>query len=151
MRRGSLTLVTRPSTVDPKGISVLPLTTTGLVTFPWKGSPTRLLKVARVVSSRTIRAVPAGTGEPVWAASVAAKSRMQGRAIHFFIVPPQTSRALLYLLTLVQGRGGDPMRAGQGTSGDKGAVDGGRTDGSKGGNRRRRVCLKSQCVHRHSI
>src|ERR1700683_2748014 len=64
MRRGSLTLVTRPSTVDPAGINVAPFTMTGWLTFPWKGSPTRLLKVARVVSSRTIRAVPAGTGNP---------------------------------------------------------------------------------------
>src|SRR5579864_2011687 len=64
IRRGSLILVTRPSTVDPIGIRVVPLTTTGWVIFAWKGSPTRLLKVARVVSSRTIRAVPAGTGTP---------------------------------------------------------------------------------------
>src|ERR1700719_1870855 len=67
MRRGSLTLVTRPSTVAPTGISVLPLTTTACVTFAWKGSPTRLLKVARVVSRRTMRAVPAGTGALVCA------------------------------------------------------------------------------------
>src|ERR1700680_3852974 len=62
MRRGSLTLVTRPSTVEPTGITVAPLTTTGWVTFAWKGAPRRCLKVRRVVSSCTMRAVPAGTG-----------------------------------------------------------------------------------------
>jgi len=45
-----------------------------------------LLKVARVVSSLTIRAVPAGTGELVCAAAIAATSKRQGRTIHFFIL-----------------------------------------------------------------
>src|SRR5690349_3308235 len=94
MRRGSLTLVTRPSTVAPTGIKVAPFTTTGCVTFAWKGSPTRLLKVARVVSRRTIRAVPAGTGEPDWAESRADKSKTQGRAIHFFMGPPKIAALL---------------------------------------------------------
>src|ERR1700757_589878 len=89
MRRGPLTLVTRPSTVAPTGITVWPLTTTGCVTLPRKGSPTLLLKVARVVSRRTIRAVPAGTGTGVWAASIVASSE-QGSNIHVFMVPPRS-------------------------------------------------------------
>src|SRR3974390_2029377 len=89
MRRGSLTLVTRPSTVDPTGMTVFPLITTAWVIFPWKGSPTRLLNVASVVSSRTIRAVPAGTGALVWAATLAAISSRPGNRILFFMVPPE--------------------------------------------------------------
>ena len=90
MRRGSLTLVTRPSTVAPAGINVWPFTSTGCVMLPRKGSPGRLLKVASVVSRRTIRAVPAGTGVFVWAASTVA-SRVQGNNIHFFMGPPKLS------------------------------------------------------------
>src|SRR6266571_2960889 len=119
MRRGSLTLVTRPSTVAPTGIKVLPLTTTACVTLAWKGSPTRLLKVARVVSSRTIRAVPAGTGVLVWAASDAASNSTRGRAIHFFMGSPQLNPENILPLTLVFVDGCDNMLAGQGTIGDK--------------------------------
>src|SRR5215470_14327340 len=49
-----------------------------------KGSPVLLLNVARVVSRRTISAVPAGTGVCVWAASTVAK-REQGTNIHNFM------------------------------------------------------------------
>ena len=59
MRRGSLTLVTRPSTVAPAGISVCPLSTTGWVRRPRKGSPT-LGKWAGVEAS-------AETRRQVWA------------------------------------------------------------------------------------
>src|SRR5450755_1382161 len=60
MRRGSLALVTRPSTVVPIGITVLPSNRTGSVTRAEKGSPAFELNVARVVSSFILTAVPAG-------------------------------------------------------------------------------------------
>jgi hypothetical protein len=60
-----------------------------------------VLKVARVVSSRTIRAVPAGTGVLVWAASMPAKSRITGRAIHFFIGNLLKVQNNILVLTLV--------------------------------------------------
>jgi len=56
-----------------------------------------LLKVARVVSSFTISAVPAGTGDPLCATEIDASSKLQGRTIHFFITPPQ---AFTYRITL---------------------------------------------------
>ena len=57
-----------------------------------------LLKVARVVSRRTIRAVPAGTGAGLWAASIVA-SNEQGSSIHAFM---GTSKIRSFLLTLDQ-------------------------------------------------
>src|ERR1700722_20870653 len=60
MRRDSLAFVTRPSTVAPIGITVLPLITTGSVTRAEKGSPAFELKVASVVSSFILTAVPVG-------------------------------------------------------------------------------------------
>jgi hypothetical protein len=48
-----------------------------------------LLNVASVVSSRTINAVPAGTGALVWAASMVV-SKAQGKSIHFFIRTSKT-------------------------------------------------------------
>ncbi len=60
MRRGSFALVTRPSTVAPMGITVLPSTTTGAVTLAENGSPAFELKVASVVSSFILTAVPVG-------------------------------------------------------------------------------------------
>src|SRR4051794_12726054 len=107
MRRGSLTLVTRPSTMAPAGITVLPSTTTGCVMRARKGSPTLLLKVARVVSSLTIRAVPAGTGAGVWATSVAA-SNAQGNSIHVFM---RTSKIRKLLSTVAQVWRGDKRRS----------------------------------------
>ena len=60
MRRGSFALVTRPSTVAPMGITVLPSITTGSVTLAENGSPAFELKVASVVSSFILTAVPVG-------------------------------------------------------------------------------------------
>ncbi len=60
MRRGSVVLVTRPSTVAPTGITVLPSSTTGSVTRAEKASPVFELKVVRVVSSFILTAVPVG-------------------------------------------------------------------------------------------
>src|ERR1035441_6350502 len=60
MRRGSLAFVTRPSTVAPMGITVLPSTTTASVTLAENGSPAFELKVASVVSSFILTAVPVG-------------------------------------------------------------------------------------------
>src|SRR3982074_2455298 len=60
MRRGSFAFVTRPSTVAPMGITVLPSTTTGAVTLAENGSPAFELKVASVVSSFILTAVPVG-------------------------------------------------------------------------------------------
>jgi len=57
-----------------------------------------LLNVARVVSSRTIKAVPDGTEGLVWAASSEAR-RVQGKSIHVFT---GTSHDLKLPLTLVQ-------------------------------------------------
>src|SRR5580704_16555853 len=104
MRRGSATLVTRPSILAPAGITVLPLRTTGCVKLPWNGSPGLLLKVARVVSSLTIRAVPAGTGVLLWAAAMVATSRMQGRTVRIFMTPPllDTLNILVSTLTVDQ-------------------------------------------------
>src|SRR5258708_40139948 len=62
MRRGSFALVTRPSTVAPMGITVLPSTTTGAVTLAEDGSPAFELQVARVVSSFILTAVAVGRG-----------------------------------------------------------------------------------------
>jgi hypothetical protein len=60
MRRGSFVLVTRPSTVAPMGITVFPSITTGSVTLAENGSPAFELKVASVVSSFILTAVPVG-------------------------------------------------------------------------------------------
>src|SRR5277367_5351267 len=54
MRRGSLTLVTRPSTVAPTGIRVLPLTTIAWVIFPFQGKITQAI----VVNGNTL--IPVG-------------------------------------------------------------------------------------------
>src|SRR5208282_730057 len=112
IRRGSLTFVTRPSTIAPAGMRVWPLSTTGWLRLPRKGSPGLLLNVARVVSSRTIKAVPAGTGVAVCAAIIvgssrAASSRTQGRAINFFeiirvVIVPPSKNPQISLLTLDQ-------------------------------------------------
>src|SRR5580698_6928164 len=59
-RRGSLDFVTRPSTVVPIGITVLPSMMTGWVTLAENGSPAFELKVASVVSSFILTAVPVG-------------------------------------------------------------------------------------------
>src|SRR6478752_6595674 len=107
MRRGSLTFVTRPSTLAPTGIKVCPFTTTGCVMLARKGSPALLLNVASVVSSRTINAVPAGTGAFVCAASMVASS-VQGNNIHFFMGPPKTRDLHL---TVVQSGTADKRRA----------------------------------------
>src|SRR5262249_190439 len=119
MRRGSFTLVTRPSTLAPTGITVFPSTITAWVNCAWNGSPGLLLKVPRVVSTRTIREVPAGTAELVWAASIAAKSSMQGRTIHFFMVPPKNPGGSSSS-TLDQPVVRDNTQPDRGTSGDKG-------------------------------
>jgi hypothetical protein len=74
-----------------------------------------------VVSSRAIRAVPAGTGELVCAAAIVlmqehASNRMQGRTVHFFMTPPQMLQPQnlpLVALTLDQTDGRDNMRLGQ--------------------------------------
>src|SRR6478609_246766 len=102
MRRGSLTFVTRPSTLAPTGIKVWPFTTTGCVMLARKGSPGLLLNVASVVSSRTINAVPAGTGAFVCAASMVASN------VHFFMGPPKTRDLHL---TVVQSGTADKRRA----------------------------------------
>jgi len=60
MRRGSFVFVTRPSTVVPIGITVFPSITSGSVTLAEKGSPAFELKVASVVSSFILTAVPVG-------------------------------------------------------------------------------------------
>jgi hypothetical protein len=60
IRRGSFVFVTRPSTVVPIGITVFPSITTGSVTLAWNGSPAFELKVASVVSSFILTAVPVG-------------------------------------------------------------------------------------------
>src|SRR5271166_2785013 len=107
MRRGSLTLVTRPSTIAPAGTSVWPFTITGCARLARKGSPALLLKLASVVSSRTINAVPEGTAGPplgagalVWAATMTA-IKIQGINISCLI---GTSRELLLTLDQVPGR-----------------------------------------------
>jgi len=61
MRRGSLDFVTRPSMVVPIGITVLPSIRTGSVTLAENGSPVFELKVASVVSSFILTAVPVGS------------------------------------------------------------------------------------------
>src|SRR6266498_1273129 len=111
IRRGSLTFVTRPSIVAPAGITILPFSVIGWVTLPWNGSPALLLNVASVVSSLTIRAVPAGTGALVWAASMVA-SNVQGNSIHFFI--RHSYLKLLSNLTVDHAAGGGKPRCGHG-------------------------------------
>src|ERR1044071_2492258 len=115
MRRGSLTFVTRPSTLAPAGIKVCPFTTTGCVTLARKGSPALLLNVASVVSSRTINAVPAGTGPFVCAANTVA-SNVQGNNIHFFMGPPKLELAFD---CSPEGTGGQAAHSTWGTTGGK--------------------------------
>ncbi len=98
---------------------------TGCVRLARNGSPGLLLKLARVVSSRTIKAVPEGTagpegvGELVWAATMAAISMqttgMQRKIISFLM---GTSRELP--LTLDQVPEQDKRLTVHGTSGGKG-------------------------------
>src|SRR5216684_3350142 len=125
MRRGSFTLVTRPSTMAPAGIRVLPFSTTACVSCPRKGSPALLLKVASVVSSLTINAVPAGTGELVCAAAIAASNTRQTSTVHFFITPPRVFQPFnlpIVALTLDQPDGEDNSSRALGTTEDKGCA-----------------------------
>src|SRR5208337_1674877 len=107
IRRGSLNLVTRPSTVAPAGMTVLPSTTTGCVRLPRNGSPTRLLKVASVVSSRTISAVPAGTGPLgglVWATNIVPSRMQTSSSSHFFMEYLPRNPDVLLTLDPARGR-----------------------------------------------
>src|SRR5436190_23518186 len=95
MRRGSFTFVTRPSTVAPVGITVLPPRTTGSVTRPVNGSPPLLENVERVFSSFTLTTVPAGSEGLVSATTMVAANNTESSAANFFILSPK-----LFLLIL---------------------------------------------------
>src|ERR1035438_9199564 len=87
IRRGSVDLVTRPSTVAPTGITVLPPNITGSVTRAEKGSPALELKVASVVSSFILTAVP--VGREVCAAEKTVARNKLARTTSFFMEPPK--------------------------------------------------------------
>src|SRR5712692_9331196 len=85
MRRGSLIFVTRPCTVVPIGITVLPLSMTASVTRPEKGSPSLLENVERLFCSLTLSEVPAGNDILVCATAAAANNIKQSSTTYFFI------------------------------------------------------------------
>ena len=89
MRRGSLTLVTRPCTVAPTGITVFPSSMTASTTRPEKASPSLLEKVDIVFSSLTLNAVPAGRAILVCAPAESASNTTASIAGIFFIPPPE--------------------------------------------------------------
>ena len=110
MRRGSFALVTRPSTVAPMGITVLPSITTGSVTRAENGSPAFELKVASVVSSFILTAVPVGRADCDQAKLAIRMSEVSKSAFfscksylpqfrHFTEIPE--TREIRYLVTLV--------------------------------------------------
>src|SRR5260370_10532103 len=93
IRRGSFVFVTRLSTVEPMGITVLPSTTIGSVTLAENGSPDFELKVASVVSSFILTAVPGGR-----AVCAHAKLAIRTSAVSesvFFMLPPEFNYASL--------------------------------------------------------
>src|SRR5208337_676446 len=71
------------------------------------GSPTRLLKVASVVSSRTISAVPAGTGPLgglVWATNIVPSRMQTSSSSHFFMEYLPRNPDVLLTLDPARGR-----------------------------------------------
>ena len=96
IRRGSLTLVTRPSTVAPTGINVVPLTTTACVTLAWKWIADLGAESCESSIEPHHQGCACGHGRLVWAASMPAKSRITGRAIHFFMGNLLKVRTIFY-------------------------------------------------------
>src|SRR5579884_1855823 len=87
MRRGSVNRVTRPSTVEPTGMTVFPSSDTGVVTRPDHVSPTLFPNVETAFSSLIFTAVPSGSDRLVSATAQVAKARHNSNA-HFLIVTP---------------------------------------------------------------
>src|ERR1035441_7401219 len=59
-RPALFTSATRPTTSAPDGITVSPSSTIGLLSEPWKVSPTWFRSESSGLSSRTVSCVPAG-------------------------------------------------------------------------------------------
>ena len=95
MRRGSFVFVTRPSIVVPIGITVFPSMTTGSVTLAENGSPAFELKVASVVSSFILTAVP--VGRDCVQAAVAIRISDVSKSV-FFMLPLNLQNSIVYLI-----------------------------------------------------
>jgi len=81
--------LTRPCTVEPTGITVLPSSITASTTRPEKASPSLLEKVDSVFSSLTLKAVPAGRAMLLCAPAATARHITPSTASIFFIPPPE--------------------------------------------------------------